>query len=142
MQMNLYRQESSDPKHNAQRNLAGRTHYVDDDTLRFHKARVISSGTSDRGLLFWLIESVAIYPDNSKRGFRYVIFDLFGTVLDRPNLEHAFRTSEQTRKAMWDKLNEIDAVALTLAAVDKAERDHKTEMDLLRSLVAKREEAA
>ena len=28
----LHRSESSDAKNNAQRNLSGRTHYVDDDT--------------------------------------------------------------------------------------------------------------
>lgn len=35
---NLYRNEASDPRDNAQRNLSGRTHYVDDDTLRWQAA--------------------------------------------------------------------------------------------------------
>lgn len=34
----LYREQGNNPKYHAQRNLQGRTHYVDDDTLRFHKA--------------------------------------------------------------------------------------------------------
>ncbi len=37
--MNLYRSESNNPKWNAQSNLSGRTHYVDEDTLRWHKSR-------------------------------------------------------------------------------------------------------
>lgn len=41
--MNLYRNESSDAKTNAQRNLCGRTHYVDEDTLRWHKSRVLDA---------------------------------------------------------------------------------------------------
>lgn len=133
--MNLYRQESSNPKYNAQRNLVGRTHYVDDDTLRFHKSRIISSGTSDRGLLFWLITSDALDHENKSRGFRYVIFDLFGTVLDRPDLEHAFRTSTQARKALWKQLDAIDAIAHTRDAIAKSRRDHADEMDRLQAIV-------
>ncbi|KAH2035914.1 hypothetical protein KXW51_006159, partial [Aspergillus fumigatus] len=75
----LFRTESHDPKTNAQRNLCGRTHYVDDDNLRFHKSRVISARVVDNGLLFAIVTSDALDFENRKRGFRYVIFDVFGT---------------------------------------------------------------
>ena len=84
--MNLYRDESSYPKANAQLNLCGRTHYVDDDTLRWHKSRVISTHVTDGGLLFAIVTSDALDMDNKRRGFRYVVFGLFGNVLARTEL--------------------------------------------------------
>lgn len=135
--MNLYRNESSHPKANAQRNLCGRTHYVDDDTLRFHKSRIISARHTDNGLLFAIVTSDALDYENRRRGFRYVIFDLFGNTLDRPKLEDAYRKSEQATKAMWDSLNAIDAKAVTLAAIDREEKQYLEEMARLRETVAK-----
>jgi hypothetical protein len=134
--MNLYRNESSNPKTNAQRNLCGRTHYVDDDTLRFHKSRIISARHTDNGLLFAIVTSDALDFDNSKRGFRFVIFDVFGTVLERTKLEYAYRRSDQATKEMWAVLNSIDAKHVTLAAIERQERQHAEEMAALRSSVA------
>lgn len=128
---NLYRNESSDPRTNAQRNLCGRTHYVDDDTLRFHKSRIMSARHIDGGLLFAIVTSDALDYQNRKRGFRYVIFDLFGTVLERTKLEESFRTSEKATKAMWAALNALDAVAITRAAIDRETRSHAEEMERL-----------
>ena len=89
----LYRNESMDPKANAQRNLRGRTHYVDDDTLRFHKARILSARVAANGLLFAIIESMSLDWDGTKRGFRGVIFDIFGNVVgNRADIDHAPRT--------------------------------------------------
>ena len=135
--MQLYSNKASDPKHNAQRNLCGRTHYVDDDTLRWHKSRVISARHTDEGLLFAIVTSDALDMGNTRRGFRYAIFDVFGTVLERPDLEHAYRRSEQATKAMWDAVNNIDAKAVTIAAVDRAERNFADEMAQLRLAIAK-----
>ena len=126
--MNLYRSESSDPKTNAQRNLCGRTHYVDEDTLRFHKSRVLSAGITDQGLLFWIVTSDALTPDGRRRGFRYVIFDVFGTVAARPKLEEAFLKREKCDKAKWAVLNALDAVALTRDAIENACKWHEMEM--------------
>lgn len=115
--MNLYRDESSNPKWNAQRNLQGRTHYVDDDTLRFHKARILQTHITDNGLLFAMVESVALDPHNSKRGYRPVVFDVFGTVLERPSLENACRSRQQAAKEMWAILDSINATKHTLKAI-------------------------
>ena len=132
--MNLYRNESSNAKYNAQRNLSGRTHYVDDDTLRFHHSRVLSSYITDGGLLFALIE---IDMNNTKRGYRYAIFDVFGTVIDRKNLDDSWATSKAATKAMWEALNAIDAKAHTLKAIEEQARQHAREMDRLRADLAK-----
>lgn len=140
--MRLYRNESSDPKTNAQRNLCGRTHYVDDETLRWHKSRVLSARVVDEGLLFAIVTSDALDMNNTKRGYRFVVFDVFGTVLERPKLEESYRTSEKAAKAMWEALNAIDARSVTLAALDKAESDYKREVWDFRELVRKMESKA
>ena len=136
--MNLYRDEASNPKWNAQRNLSGRTHYVDDDTLRFHKSRIISvtiTGGVDRrgGLLLALIESVAKDMHNTQRGFRFVVFDVFGTIVSREDLDGCVSTSEKARKEMWKFLNEFDPIAHTLDAIDQQEKQHASEMDQMRA---------
>lgn len=132
---NLYRNESSDPKSNAQRNLVGRTHYVDDDTLRFHKSRVMSARHTDGGLLFAIVTSDAKDSENRSRGFRYVIFDLFGTVIDRSEQWH--RTSDQATKAMWAALNALDAAQLTRDAIESARRGYMMELERVENDVAR-----
>src|SRR5215831_11186674 len=114
---NLYRTESSYPKLNAQRNLQGRTHYVDEETLRYHKSRVLSASVVSSGLLFAITTSDALDPNNSRRGFRYVIFDIFGHIVERPKLEEAYRTHAQALKAMWRILDRIPAKTHTLDAI-------------------------
>ncbi|WP_407156325.1 hypothetical protein [Bradyrhizobium sp. STM 3557] len=133
----LFSCKSSDAKANAQRNLQGRTHYVDDDTLRFHKSRVISARHTDGGLLFAIVTSDSLNFENTKRGFRYVIFDIFGCVIDRTTIEDAFRRSEQATKAMWDALNVIDAKAHTLAAIEKRRTRVLEELAALSDKVSK-----
>lgn len=86
--------ESSDPKYNAQRNLAGKTHYVEDDTLRFHHSRVLGTRVLHGGLLFRVTCSDALDMHNTKRGYRCAVFDVFGTTVSRPDLEHA-KSSKQ-----------------------------------------------
>lgn len=137
--MQLYSNQSSHPVTNAQRNLCGRTHYVDPDTLRFHKSRIISARHTDQGLLFAIVTSDALDHENMRRGFRFVIFDLFGTVLERTSIEGAFRRSEQATKAMWDAVNAIDAKAVTLAAIDRQAKRHAEEMADLAGKVSKLE---
>jgi hypothetical protein len=132
----LYRNESSDPKTNAQRNLQGRTHFVDDDTLRFHKSRVISARHTDNGLLFAVVTSDAKDMNNHERGFRFTIFDVFGNRIYRKS-DQWFRKSDQAVKAMWSALNEMDAIEITRKAIERAERRHAMEMDSLRAEVDK-----
>lgn len=135
-QISLYKEESSDPKWNAQRNLAGRTHYVDDDTLRFHKSRVLSTHITDNGLLFALVESCAMDSRGSKRGFRGVIFDVFGTVLSRHSLEDARATRKAAESDMWAALNAIDAKAHTLTALAEHQKHANEEISRFMAVVS------
>jgi hypothetical protein len=132
---NLYRQEASDPKLNAQRNLMGRTHFVDPDTLRFHKSRVLAFHISDGGLLCAVLHSDALDWENTRRGYRYTVFDLFGTTVASLDLAEAFKTRAAASKAMWAKLNELDAKEITLEAIKRVERYHAQEMAELRLAV-------
>ena len=127
----LYRNESSYPKNNAQRNLQGRTHYVDDDTLRGFHSCIISARETDGGLLFAIVTSDAKDFENKSRGFRYVIFDLFGTVVERnPSStdREYFRTSDQATKAMWKALDAIDAVEVNRKAALSARKSFELEL--------------
>ena len=113
MSFHTYREESCDPKHNAQRNLIGRTHYVDDDTLRFHHARILHTYITDGGLLFALVESYAADYQNTDRRKRAVIFDVSGYVVYRPELEDGYKTTDAATKDMWKALNNLDAIQVT-----------------------------
>lgn len=94
----LYCCESADSTYDAQRNLNGRTHYADADTLRFHKGRILSAGADADGLLFLMLTSDAADPQNKRRVYRVVCFDIFGTVIFRDSLEDAATTSDGARK--------------------------------------------
>lgn len=133
----LYRRESSDPKRDAQRNLCGRTHYVDDDTLRFHKSRVLSARPLCGGLLYGIVTSDALDMNNTRRGFRFVLFDLLGHVIERPDLEHTFKSSDAASKAMYAALESLNPKALTVAAIKKARHAHYREMTELAASIAK-----
>lgn len=94
----LYRCESCDPTYDAQRNLQGRTHYADPETLRFHKGRIKAAHADADGLLYLMLTSDAADPENRRRVSRVVCFDIFGTVLFRDSLDDAASTSEGARK--------------------------------------------
>lgn len=117
--MRLFETKSSYEKPNAQQNLSGRTHYVDDDTLRFHHARILRAGHVCGGLLFYIVESTAMDPDNRRRGYRGVVFDLFGTVVNaRAKLEDCCTTRKAAERIMWAEINAMDAVALNLKSLE------------------------
>jgi len=113
--------QSSDPKWNAQRNLQGRTHYVDDDTLKGFQCRILSARNMSDGLVFYLVESVNSRPDHGGYNKRFVAFDVFGTVLT--GRDEWFRTREQAYKAGMAFLSDFDAEAHTIATLRRnAER--------------------
>lgn len=135
--MELYKSQSSDPKRNAQRNLEGRTHYVDDDTLRHFHSHILSSWHEADGLLFCIIESCAADMNNTQRGFRYSIFDVFGNVVSRPDIERLCSTRKKAERECAVALAQFDAKALTEKAIQHAEQHHAYEMDYLRKELAK-----
>jgi hypothetical protein len=98
------------PMHYAQDQLIGRTHYVDDSTLRYFHARVIGAHDDADGLLFWIVESSARDYENTARGFRPVVFDIFGEVVYRVSLAEMVKTSDKARALYRDWLESFDIV--------------------------------
>ena len=98
----------SDPAAQAQDQLMGRTHYVDPETLRHHHARVLRARPVCSGLLFRIIESTA--AENTKRVYRYVVFDVWGEVVTRPELEDSFSSTDKALKAFDQWLVDFDPV--------------------------------
>lgn len=92
--------KSSDHKRNAQENLKGRTHYAEDETLKFFKARIVLAHADADGLFLKMVESVALDYDNTRRGFRVIVFDLFGYVVYRPSFDDCTSTSAAAVK-LW-----------------------------------------
>ena len=128
----LYECRSGYPDIDAQRNLEGKTHYVDADTLKYHKSRVLYSRASDDGLLFAIVESYAVTSDGKKRAFRHVIFDVFGNVIDRPALEQGVNSQQKARELLYRAMAGLNAIALTENAIRKYERECKAEIEDLR----------
>jgi hypothetical protein len=100
----------SDPTAQAQDQLMGRTHYVDPETLRHHHARVLRARPVCSGLLFRIIESAAADYQNTKRVYRYVVFDVWGEVVTRPELEDSFSSTDKALKAFDQWLAGFDLV--------------------------------
>ena len=100
----------SDPTAQAQDQLIGRTHYVDPETLRYHHARVLRARPVCSGLLFRIIESTAADYQNTKRVYRYVVFDVWGEIIARPDLEDGFSSTDKALKGFDDWLAGFDPV--------------------------------
>ena len=66
----LFGTQHHDARIDAQRNLAGRSHYCDSDTLRYFHSRILASREIYSGAFFLITESVATDPRNSERGVR------------------------------------------------------------------------
>ena len=113
----------SDRGHNAPTcagiNLSGRTHYVDPDTRRFFRARILKAVALCDGLIFGIIESASADYENSRRIFRPVFFDLDGNVIARTDLADCFRTKAGAEKEFWRMLDKIDAIAATRELLGK-----------------------
>lgn len=121
--LDLYHDRRSDSKARAQDCLEGRTHYVDDGTLRYFHSRIVRSDVCRSGAFFYIIESCALNSDNTARGFRGVVFDIFGTAVYRPSMDETYKTSATAQKAMWAWFDSFDeAVHYVEALRSKAAR--------------------
>lgn len=134
--MNLYRDRYSNAKDNAQDNLGGRTHYVDDGTLRFFHARVLAAEVFADGLLFGIIESHSLDMRNTAREFRGVLFDVFGDTVYCPGLGEGSGTSKQARKALIAAVAGFDAKGHTATATEQHRVRYAKECDELAAKVA------
>ena len=124
-----------DAKYSAQRNLDGKTHYADDDTLKFFHARINSTYAECDGLVLVILESAAKDMHNSARGHRFVAFDLFGTVInDRDHVDAMHSKSDGARVAMRNWLESFDVLAHYKAAMtERAARAKRAADDMAKA---------
>lgn len=137
-----YDNKSSYPKSNAQLNLAGRTHFAEDSTLRYFGSRINSAHETASGLLFYIVESSFLNYDKTERGFRYAIFDIFGTSIARLPVEDAFKTSDKARKAMWTELESFDVQAHYAKTLEEIARRADRQAQEAREIVSQLTEEA
>lgn len=98
----------STAKYDAQDNLNGLTHYVQDSTLKYFKAKILRAKPILDGAFYMILESSSMDFENTKRGFRCVVFDRFGDTVERPSLDEMSTTSKQALKAYESWLNSFD----------------------------------
>lgn len=131
----LYRDRHSYSVPRAVDNLSGRTHYVDPDTRRFFRARVLSSSVLCSGLFFGIIESASANPDHTARIFRGVIFDIFGTVVSRPSLENSHKTRKGATAAFWREVDALNPGAHYAAVLASKAKRMESDAAALRAIV-------
>lgn len=93
---------------NAQNALSGITHYCDTSTLRFHHSRIVGASVVSYGAFFKVTETCAQDYQNTRRGYRVVLFDMTGSAVYRPSLDELTRTREQADKAFYAWLDQFD----------------------------------
>jgi hypothetical protein len=104
----LYRDLSADAKRQAQQNLEGRTYYASDETLKYHHSRILDAEPIMSGLFFKIVESAALDMNNTQRGCRVVVFDLWGRTAHHPSLSDCVATKAAAIK-LFEKEFSIDA---------------------------------
>lgn len=107
------------PKLNAQAALEGLTHYCDDETLRFHHSRIVGACVVAGGAFFKVCETCAQDYENTKRGYRVILFDMTGEAVYRPNLDDMTRTREQAERAFFAWFDGFDQLAHYRAKLDR-----------------------
>jgi hypothetical protein len=141
-----YRCESSYPEYDAPRNLQGRTHYVDADTLKGFKARILNAGHAADGLLYWIVESVQSRPDHGGYTRRAIVFDVFGDIVnERADMAETqgewFKDTHKAENAAFEFLKTFDAVKHTMGKLAaNARRDIKQARATLATLAGKNPE--
>lgn len=94
----------------------------------------MAAGDVDRGLLFYVLESTATNADKTARGFRFIVFDIWGTVIERASLSECWKTREAARRAMWEWLNEFNTAAYYLDELSKRAARLENEAASMRAL--------
>jgi|TARA_R110001592_G_scaffold270044_1_gene536355 hypothetical protein len=119
MNVEKYSQHSYNARYNAQHNLCGRSHFVDEHTLRYFKGRVLSAYDRADGRLFVVVHSQATSFNDFTRVYSYAIFDLAGNVI-AGQAQH-YKSAATARKHCADMLALLDADQLTLDALSYLE---------------------
>ena len=114
--LRLFSDKSYDAKHNAQRNLDGKTHYVDEGTLKYFKCRILKCRVLDDGLILGIIESLPIPEQGNCK--RVVFFDIFGNVIGKSR-DTTFKTTDKADQFFWKESEKLDAIQITLEGLQE-----------------------
>ena len=133
--IDLFKERGGKPLNQAQRNLDGRTHYVEDSTIKSFVGQIHATHILDGGLLIGIVESVQAGPNaESGRVFRPVVFDLFGNVVYRPDIDESFQTLKLATMDFWDKADSFDAHKLTLEGLKAKVKEAESEVEMWKRL--------
>ena len=128
---NKFHRISDNIKYNAQVNLGGRSHFVDDETLQYFGGRILSACDEAGGRLFVVVYSQKRGFDDRRREFGYAIFDLAGQAIScsggggRDDPDDHFKTSATARKYCAKALAKIDAEQVTADAITYVTRNNE-----------------
>ena len=128
---NKFHRLSNNVKFNAQANLEGRTHFVDDETLQYFGGRVLSAYDEAGGRLFVVIHSQHRGFENHQREFGYAIFNLAGQAIScsggggEDKDGNHFKTSATAHKHCAEALAKIDAEQVTADAITYVTRNNE-----------------
>lgn len=140
----LFSDASYIAKYNAQRNLKGRTHYVDDDTLKYFGSRINTAYDLYNGAAFLIIESTFLNYDKTQRGFRFAVFDCFGNVIERTDTENAYKTAAAAKKGFYkfiDSFNIFDHYEKVLGERITSLQNEATRLSIVRNTLVKNQGA-
>lgn len=123
----------SSPSATAERLTDGKTHYYSADTRRFHGATVSKLRVIADGMALAAIERVSLDMRHTRKGYRVVIHDLAGTVInDRLDLEHAHKGLPAARRDFEEQcLKHSDGAAILRESIANETRTHERALDAL-----------
>lgn len=121
LNLHPYKEHYMHERGDAQLNLSGRSHYVNDEALKYFKARINYARPHHGGLLYAIIESFECFvtgEDSEVRRHRGVVFDITGGIVYHPNGDESFKTSKAAKVAMQSFLDSFDSIKHTREALD------------------------
>ena len=127
----LFTNEHYLPKYKAQNNLAGLTHYYDEETLKYFSARILKCSILHDGLILGTIESFA-NPEHG-RVKRVVFFNIFGDVVNHDTREDFFKSSKLVEKHFLEVANSLDANQITIDALQNKANQLKRELQSIKN---------
>jgi hypothetical protein len=119
--LGFYRFECKSSYHDddAERNLSGKTHYVDPDTMRFFSAKTLCATHCLN--LFYIIEQSQAEGFHGGRVRKVTVFNIFGTVVEQSEETKSATESKKTFRAYREKYS---SARYAIAESKQALRDH------------------
>lgn len=111
----------------------GKTHYYSASTRRFHGAGVSELRVIAGGMAIAAIERVSLDMNHTRKGYRVVIHDLKGTVINaRSTLDNAHKGLTAARRDFEKQCDKhSDGAAILSAAIAEETRTHERALDAL-----------